>query len=443
MEKLVHILYTKIFQRRFPVPRNVEEGLSRLHPGQKREQLIRSFYEEKIRLVLLICLAGVLFGGMAKLAAGKQSILRGDNSILRGGFEDGVSKIALVGKIQDREDVFQIRVAPRQLSTEEVIAYVDSFRREVGSMILGENADYEHVITPLNLLDSYDGYPFEVSWESEDSKVLDSGGKIGTLLQDREILLHYTLRYGQYEYKEEIPLVLRPPDRTKEEQRALELAHYLEQEEENSRGQDSLVLPEEWQGSEIAWSVEGKDYSTVLWCMTPILAVLLFFLKDQDIQKDLENRTDRLRQEYPELVHKLVLYIGAGMSVRGAFAKIAGEYEKRRGTSSEESFCGEELVLLCRQLRAGTMEDIAIDSFGRRVGVREYIRLSTLLVQNRKRGNQELLSRLLDEADTSLEEQLLNVRKSGEEAGTKLLIPMVCMLGIVMVIIMVPAFGTI
>lgn len=310
-------------------------------------------------------------------------------------------------------------------------------------MILGENADYEHVITPLNLLDSYDGYPFEVSWESEDSKVLDSGGKIGTLLQDREILLHYTLRYGQYEYKEEIPLVLRPPDRTKEEQRALELAHYLEQEEESSRGQDSLVLPEEWQGSEIAWSVEGKDYSTVLWCMTPILAVLLFFLKDQDIQKDLENRTDRLRQEYPELVHKLVLYIGAGMSVRGAFAKIAGEYEKRRGTSSEESFCGEELVLLCRQLRAGTMEDIAIDSFGRRVGVREYIRLSTLLVQNRKRGNQELLSRLLEEADTSLEEQLLNVRKSGEEAGTKLLIPMVCMLGIVMVIIMVPAFGTI
>ena len=100
-------------------------------------------------------------------------------------------------------------------------------------------------------------------------------------------------------------------------------------------------------------------------------------------------------------------------------------------------------MLLCRQLRAGTMEDIAIDSFGRRVGVREYIRLSTLLVQNRKRGNQELLSRLLDEADTSLEEQLLNVRKSGEEAGTKLLIPMVCMLGIVMVIIMVPAFGTI
>ena len=127
-----------------------------------------------------------------------------------------MSKIALVGKIQDREDVFQIRVAPRQLSTEEVIAYVDSFRREVGSMILGENADYEHVITPLNLLDSYDGYPFEVSWESEDSKVLDSGGKIGTLLQDREILLHYTLRYGQYEYKGEIPLVLRPPDRTKE-----------------------------------------------------------------------------------------------------------------------------------------------------------------------------------------------------------------------------------
>ena len=443
MEKLVHILYTKIFQRWFPVPRNVEEGLSRLHPGQKREQLIRSFYEEKIRLVLLICLAGVLFGGMAKLAAGKQSILRGDNSILRGGFEDGVSKIALVGKIQDREDVFQIRVAPRQLSTEEVIAYVDSFRREVGSMILGENADYEHVITPLNLLDSYDGYPFEVSWESEDSKVLDSGGKIGTLLQDREILLHYTLRYGQYEYKGEIPLILRPPDRTLEEQRALELALYLEQAEADNRKQEAYVLPEKWQGVEVAWSVEEKDYSLLLWCITPVLAVLLFFVKDQDIQKELEERTEKLQQEYPELVHMLVLYIGAGMSVRGAFSQISKEYEKRQEKASSKSFCREELLLLCRQLQAGTLEDIAIDSFGRRIGVREYIRLCTLLVQNRKRGNKELLSRLLEEANASLEEQLLTVRKSGEEAGTKLLIPMVCMLGIVMVIIMVPAFGTI
>lgn len=438
VEKLVHLIYLRFFRRHVPVPGNVEDGLCRLYPGQKREQLIQIFYEEKIKLVLLVCLAGALFGGMAKLSAGKQSVLRGDNSILRGEFEDGANRLSLVGKIQDREDTFRIRLEPRELTTEEVLNYVSSFREEVGSLILGENEGFGQIVMPLDLQESYEGYPFEVSWESGDLKLLDSGGEIGTLLQSEEVLLQYTLRYGEYEYKGEIPLVLHPSERTEEEQKALELALYLEQSERDNRKSEVYVLPATWGESEIKWSVERKDYGAILWCMTPVLAVLLFFVKDQDIQKDLEERAEALRQEYPELVHMLVLYIGAGMSVRGAFAKIAQEYEKR-----QESFCGKELLLLCRQLQAGTMEELAIDSFGRRVGVREYIRLSTLLVQNRKRGNKELLSRLLEEADASLEGQLLSARKSGEEAGTKLLIPMVCMLGIVMVIIMVPAFGTI
>lgn len=443
MDKLVHSIYLRFFQNHYPIPREVEDGLSRLCPGQKREQLLQRYYEEKIKLVLLVCLVGVLFGGLAAVPAGKQKLLREDNSILRGDFEDGANKITLIGKIQDREDIFRIRLEPRELTTEEVLDYVGSFRREIENLILGENEDLKHVVKPLKLQDRYEGYPFEVSWESGDSGVLDSGGKIGTLLQARELVLQYTLRYGQYEYKGEIPLILRPPDRTLEEQRALELALYLEQAEADNRKQEAYVLPEKWQGVEVAWSVEEKDYSLLLWCITPVLAVLLFFVKDQDIQKELEERTEKLQQEYPELVHMLVLYIGAGMSVRGAFSQISKEYEKRQEKASSKSFCREELLLLCRQLQAGTLEDIAIDSFGRRIGVREYIRLCTLLVQNRKRGNKELLSRLLEEANASLEEQLLTVRKSGEEAGTKLLIPMVCMLGIVMVIIMVPAFGTI
>lgn len=50
--------------------------------------------------------------------------------------------------------------------------------------------------------------------------------------------------------------------------------------------------------------------------------------------------------------------------------------------------------------------------------------------------------RLREENDNAIREQINRSRQIGEEASTKLLVPMVMMLGIVMVIIMIPAFGT-
>ena len=53
-----------------------------------------------------------------------------------------------------------------------------------------------------------------------------------------------------------------------------------------------------------------------------------------------------------------------------------------------------------------------------------------------------MTERLREEAEKSSAESLLRVRRLGEEAGTKLLVPMVIMLAVIMVMIMVPAFGT-
>ena len=70
------------------------------------------------------------------------------------------------------------------------------------------------------------------------------------------------------------------------------------------------------------------------------------------------------------------------------------------------------------------------------------MRLSTLLMQNLKKGNSTLLERLAEEADKAGEEQLQSVRQLGEEAGTKLLLPMVMLLFVVMIMVMLPAFSS-
>ena len=93
-------------------------------------------------------------------------------------------------------------------------------------------------------------------------------------------------------------------------------------------------------------------------------------------------------------------------------------------------------------MRSGLSEAEAYAQFGKRIGLQEYIRLTTLMTQNLKKGSASLLERLRDEADRSLSEQMQRGRQLGEEASTKLLLPMVMMLGVVMVMVIMPAFGS-
>ena len=56
-----------------------------------------------------------------------------------------------------------------------------------------------------------------------------------------------------------------------------------------------------------------------------------------------------------------------------------------------------------------------------------------------QKGSNTILDNLKKEAIKAGEEQRGRLQKKGEEMGTKLLFPMIIMLGIVMVFIMVPA----
>lgn len=175
-------------------------------------------------------------------------------------------------------------------------------------------------------------------------------------------------------------------------------------------------------------AVGGEESTSfTLWILFTGAAVAIFFLMDKDLRDQIQKRREKLRMGYSDLVHKLALYLVAGMSVRSAFFQIGGE---------------NELVgYACREMKAGQAEQLAYEHFGKRAGTREYVKLSTLLCQNLKKGNSTLLARLEEEAVISAEGRLQSSKKLGEEAGTKLLIPMVMQLAMTMLMIMVPAFS--
>lgn len=65
-----------------------------------------------------------------------------------------------------------------------------------------------------------------------------------------------------------------------------------------------------------------------------------------------------------------------------------------------------------------------------------------MMNQNIRKGSEGLIQLLEVEAIEAFEKRKEQVKVMGETAGTKLLLPMILMLGVVMVIIVIPAFMT-
>jgi hypothetical protein len=96
-------------------------------------------------------------------------------------------------------------------------------------------------------------------------------------------------------------------------------------------------------------------------------------------------------------------------------------------------------------MSAGVAERQAYENFGRRSEDQTYMVLMSLLLQNLQKGNEGLLDALRMEEEAAFHKNLDRARVKGEQAGTKLLFPMLILLVVVMVIVMAPAllqFGT-
>lgn len=108
----------------------------------------------------------------------------------------------------------------------------------------------------------------------------------------------------------------------------------------------------------------------------------------------------------------------------------------------KKRYAYEEMIQTCHEMDSGVTESESYENFGRRCDVQVYIRLGALLSQNLRKGTKGLTELLKLESIQAFEERKAQAKRLGEEAGTKLLLPMFLMLAVVLVIVIVPAFLT-
>ena len=128
------------------------------------------------------------------------------------------------------------------------------------------------------------------------------------------------------------------------------------------------------------------------------------------------------------------------MTVRNAWGRMVQDYEAAAGKQVRPAY--EEMRQTYYQMENGTAEGAAYREFGQRCRLQPYLKLSSILEQNRKTGTKNLRELLRTEVGDAFELRKNLARKMGEEAGTKLLVPLFLLLFVVMIFIMVPAMIT-
>uniref|UniRef100_UPI004055FC15 hypothetical protein n=1 Tax=Acetatifactor sp. TaxID=1872090 RepID=UPI004055FC15 len=427
--------------------RQVQADLEKLYPGERKEQILTEYCVNKLAKSLMIAAVGLFFGVVIGLKTAGENLLGEQGGIARGSYAEGTKEIQVKTVLGDTEQIFSIEVSPRLFAEEELIVLRETFAGELNKLILGENASLKEVTEELNLQETYEGYPFVIAWESSCADVIGSDGAVSDVDVCTEVELKAVVSYEEMEWEEILHVQVIPRILSEEERIYRELEGLLIASEEESRLSQVWQLPTDWEGQKLTWNLREENTGLFIGIGTVAVALLIYFLADKDLHDQVEKRKLLMKKSYPDIVHKLALYLGAGMTIRGAFQRIAEEYEKSdtaggEGKKAANPIC-EELLHICRELKAGVSEGAAYEHFGKRTGLQEYIRLSTLLTQNLKKGNSTLLQRLREEALKATAERIQYGRRLGEEAVTKLLVPMVLMLLVVMLMIMIPAFSSV
>ena len=453
--KSARFLYRKIF-RKVLVKTNahmkIDKNVSSLHPGKDKEKLISQYYLEKIRLSFALLLAGNILALLVSIHISQNNYLAGGTMVPKNHWKQGSYRLDLSVSAKNQENKSQeirIQVEPISPTENEISALAEEVFTLLRMEIVGKNLSLSQVTETLNLITRLDKYPFVISWDSDKPLLIKRDGRInnqeiksgeGEVVKLTAHLL-YQDQWTEYRFSDDIYVNLLPylvAEANRWEEAIIAAVSAGQQE---SAFIDSFILPDEINGIAVKWhEIKALD-GLYLWLMVFAAAIIAFLGQDQDLQKKAVLRNRQVDRDYPELVRKLALYLGAGMTLRGAWKRVAWDYSQWiKKSNSNIKYLYEEMLYSVRELENGVPEREVYEHFGKRVGIAKYRKLMGLLCNHLQKGNKNLLQVLREEMELALEDRKKAARVIGEEMSTKLLLPMMMMLLIVMIMIMIPAF---
>ncbi len=380
---------------------------------------------------------------------------QGEIYVQREDYDGSEKEIGVVLQSGTTEEEIYLTVSPRTLTKTQQTEKMQEAFTYLDDHIKGTNKSLDHVTDNLDITLDSKQFPFEEEIRPDDYSLLDEEGNIRN---DEDWLLEQgysesdiqagiktgitiTLWYGTKSQEQYYEMVIFQKEKNYTEKLFADIRKQLMLEEQRTTHEDGFTIPAVMDTVSITPG-DGGECTPIYVLICGFLICGLLILREKEAARQAEKQKQaQLLRCYPWFVNEMVLMLGAGMQVKNIIALLLADYEKeeRKGADDREPLMA-ELLTANQSLHMGMPEQQVYYQLGRRLKLPCYIKLMTLLEQNVKRGTKGLSIFFEQEEAQALEDRKNLAKQYGEEAGTKLLGPMIILLLVIMLMIMIPAF---
>lgn len=418
------------------VPEGKLRDALELYPGKTREEVRELLYREVVRRLWPGGIAAVFFLIMA-VVAGRETEEEG---IVRPDPGKAAVSVRIQLELESGWKSLPLQIGAREYEESRIEELHREAEEYLAEVVVGENESLEKVTEALVFPSTLPSAGGEIYWRTDAPWLVTAEGEVlnKDLENPAKVQITAEISYGSERRCFTRVATVYPAEYTGEEAVLRAVQKELLVQEEASRKSERFFLPEEVLGYRILPEEDGGfGASAFLMLLAVAVPMLLYSGYFGSLDTRRKKRKEQAEGCYTEFVTKLSLMLAAGISVRQAFVRLAEEYERNYGAGH---ILAEELKVTKQELDNGRSETVVYEEFGRRIGVLAYRRMASLLTQSVSRGVQGMRNLLLQEAKEVMAQERANIRQKGEQAGTKLLLPMMGLLFLVFAILLVPAF---
>lgn len=424
-----------------------KDAVERLKVGKPPEEAVK---EDSYRIIAyIVAVLAVTALLAAACVISYESPMTEDGIIRRNETGEGELEVELSVRREEEETGKDIvlPVSEAKCPPEELEDYFKKAYRRLEQDVIGSNASADSITGNLALVNSISDMPVSVSWPDIDEDYIYPDGSVRRDRFTEPVVVNLTARLCYFDevrlYSFSVRLI--PEESDEAAEFTDRLLAMLKEEDLGSADTGYLRLPAEFEGTKLHWSGKANKTPLTVAVMGILMAVCIIPASKAELKRKERLREEEMLAGYPDIISKYIILITAGMTCRGAWEKICEDYRqnvRNKDARKPYLYAYEEMLISRKELSYGIPEVKVYENFANRCKVPEYQRFGNLLAKNLRRGSRDITSILELEAEEAFNKRKESVRMKGEEAGTKLLFPMIGMLVIVIAIVVVPAFGS-
>lgn len=332
----------------------------------------------------------------------------------------------------------QINISPRHLTDEETDEALDKAAENISSMIPVDSEGRRVLTADVELPETDTETGAGIIWNSSDPVLISNEGHVDVLSlkgETEKVTMTAELTLNGKKRDVELEFTVTKNPEMFRSSISNSIHSVLDSLDENG-GDDVVKLPEKLSnGVEVKWEKSDPSNGPALIICGLIILLGIYLSRYVMIRNKVKRYRESVAEDFPYILDKMILLLNSGLTVFSALMKISADCRDKGGDrplDAEVAAIGERV----RETNAPILDEWK--AFAGRMESGEMLRFCSILEDSVSKGG-EVTGKLERESDNMREMRRKNVQQHIRMVDSKMMLPMMMMMGALVMVTVTPA----